>query len=175
MAVSLELRAVERRALQIPPGRDQRGSIRFCGRLWFRGGVWIRVGGGRLPGIGVGGGFGVDAEIPDVEVHAFFSRHSFLAGHVLLAHHFDEGIFSGRETFGGSEFQPASADAGDGGFDQMLFLADFAGDLALHVADDALAVFDFGADDAKTVKGHDGLLRLLGTLCRCCGGILRWG
>jgi len=82
---------------------------------------------------------------------------------VGLAERFDEGIFAGREIIHGSEFEPASADAGDGGFDNVLFLADFAGDLALDVADDAFAVFDFGADDVEAVEGHGGLLGLLRT------------
>src|ERR1035437_5302491 len=134
----------------------------------------FRFRGGGPPGIGVGGGFGVDTKIPDVEVHAFFARCSF------LAHHFDEDIFSGRQTVGRGEFKPASADAGDGGFDQVLLLDDFAGDLALHVAQDAFAAFYLGAYDAETVQGHDRLLqvlrllRFLGTW-RGAGGTFRGG
>ena len=116
----------------------------------------------RFPGVGVGGGFGVDAEIPDVEVHAFAAESALFAGH------FDEGIFSGRQIFRGSEFEPASADAGDGGFDDVLFLADLAGDLALDVSHNALAAFDFGANDAEAIERNDRLLRLLRLL-----GLLR--
>ena len=54
----------------------------------------------RFPRIGVGGGFGVDAEVPDVEVHAF------------LGHHFYDGVFARLQWFGGGEFEPASGDAG---------------------------------------------------------------
>src|SRR6266700_2654001 len=43
----------------------------------------------------------------------------------------------------------------------MLFLTDFAGDLALDAADDPFAAFDFGADDAEAVEGNRGLLWLL--------------
>ena len=46
----------------------------------------------------------------------------------------------------------------------MLLLADFARYLALDVAEDALAAFDFGADDAETVEWDDGLFGLLGLL-----------
>jgi diguanylate cyclase (GGDEF)-like protein len=35
-----------------------------------------------LPRVHIGGGFGIDAEIPDIEVHSFFS------------HHFYDGVFS---------------------------------------------------------------------------------
>ena len=41
--------------------------------LWFRGLSWrFRFG---LPGVGIVGGFGIDAEIPDVEIHSFLSFH----------------------------------------------------------------------------------------------------
>ena len=104
------------------------------------------------------GGLGVDAKIPDVEIHSLFAC-------MPSCHHFHQRIFARREIFGGSEFQPASADAGDRGFDEVLLLADFAGDLALHVAQDALVAFDLGADDAKAVEGDEGLLGC----CGCCG------
>ncbi len=63
---------------------------------------------------------------------------------------------------------------------KLLFLADLAGDGALYVADNALAAFDLGADNAETVEGHDGLLgllRLLRSGLRLSGGvrILRCG
>src|ERR1700686_866607 len=125
--------------------------------LRVRGGSRFRIRGGGPPGICVGWGFGVDAEIPDIEVHAFFAS--------FLGHHFDEDIFSGRETLGRSEFQPASADAGYGGFYQMLLRADFAGDLAFHIAQDPLTIFDLCADDTKTVRGDAGLLRTWWGVC----------
>ena len=84
----------------------------------------------------------------------------------FLRHHFNYDIFSGCKTFLRSEFQPAAADTGGGALDQVLFLADFAGHLALHVAENALAIFNLGADDAKTVEGGNRLLRLLGLLGR---------
>ena len=81
---------------------------------------------------------------------------------VFLSGHFDHGVFAGGEWFGGGEFEPISADAGDGGFDEVLFLADFAGELlAFDAADDALVFFYFGVDDAETVEGKAGLLGLL--------------
>ena len=48
------------------------------------------------PGGGVGWSFGVNAEIPDVEVHAGF------------AEHFDDRVFAGVEVLGGDDFDPAS-------------------------------------------------------------------
>src|SRR5271169_5151776 len=93
-------------------------SVLFGGLMRLGVGRGFDFGSGGLPGVGVGGGFGVVAEIPDVEVHAFF------------AHGFDEGVFAGGQIFGGSEFEPASADAGGGGFHEVLLLADLAGDLA---------------------------------------------
>ena len=59
----------------------------------------------------------------------------------------------------------------------MLFLADLAGDLALDAADDALAAFNIGADDAEAVEGNDGLLRLLRLLGaeRGCAVSVGWG
>src|ERR1700691_2883440 len=67
-----------------------------------------------LPRVSVGGGLRGDAEIPDVEIHSFFSQHTFLADD------FYQCIFSGRERLGGGEFQPASDDVRDGGFDDVL-------------------------------------------------------
>ncbi len=52
----------------------------------------------------------------------------------------------------------------------MLFLTDFAGDLALDAADDPFAAFDFGAYDAEAVEGNRGLLWLL-RLLRLLGSL----
>src|SRR5579863_7094548 len=110
-----------------------RGARRYTGRRHFEIGllgVWLWGLGWRflfgLPGVGIVRGFGIDAEIPDIEIHSF------------RAFHFDQGIFAWCEGFGGSEFEPSAGDTGDGGFDEVLLLADFASDLALDVADDAL-------------------------------------
>ena len=59
----------------------------------------------------------------------------------------------------------------DGGFRDVLVRADFAGDGAFDVADDAFAAFDLGANDAEAIKGNDRLLWLLGLL-RASRGLL---
>jgi hypothetical protein len=56
----------------------------------------------------------------------------------------------------------------------MLLLADFARDLPLDVAHDALAAFDISADDAKAVERGRGRLSFLGSWCGS-GGIFRDG
>ena len=98
-----------------------------------------------------------------------------LAGVSFHGRHFHESIFSRGEAFDGSEFQPTSADASGGGFDQLLLLADLAGDLALHISHDPSATFDLDTDDAEAVKGNTCLLWLLRFLraLRSGGGLPR--
>jgi hypothetical protein len=112
-----------------------------------RGGLSGRLIG--FQGIGVGRRFGVDPEVPEIKIHPFLFRH------------FDKGIFAGREIFRGREFQPAAADAVNGGLYEVLLLADLARGRTFHIADDALIAFHIDAHDAKTVEGHARLLRLL--------------
>ena len=61
----------------------------------------------------------------------------------------------------------------DRGLDEVLFLADFAGDLALDVADDALAAFDLGADDAKAIEGNASAAAAVAAAAGSCVGIVR--
>src|ERR1700746_375069 len=105
----------------------------------------------RFPGIGVGGGFGGDAEIVGVEVHSFFF------------HHFDDGVFPRREAFGGSQFQPTSRELRGGGLHEVLLLSYFAADLAFEIPENALVALDFNAED--TIAIGDGRLRLWRALC----------
>lgn len=111
------------------------------------------------PRIRIGGGVGVHAEGPDVEVHAFRSLR------------FDNGVFTGRKVRRGSQLEPSGADAVDGSLHGVLFLTGLAGGGALDIADNALAVFYFQVNDAEAVKGDDGLLGLLRLLGAGAGSV----
>ena len=108
--------------------------------------IWLHI---WFPRVRVRGGVGVYGEGPEVKVHAF--------GALGL----DYGVFAGGEVFGGSEFEPAGADAVDGGFHGVLFWAGFSVGGAFDIADDALAAFCLQVDDVKAIKRNDGLLGLL--------------
>ena len=103
----------------------------------------------RGPGVRICRGRGIDAEGPEVEVHA------------LRSLHFDDGVFAGGEVFGGSQLEPASGDAVDGGLDGSLFGSGFAAGGAFEIADNAFAAFHFQMNDDETIEGNDGLLGLL--------------
>ena len=94
-----------------------------------------------LPRIGIGGRFGIYAEIPDVEIHSFFSQY------------FDDRVLTRLKTLGRSEFEPSSCERRGGGFDEMLLLRGFASDLPLHVSQNAFTHFYFGAHNAVAIGG----------------------
>ncbi len=75
--------------------------------------------------------------------------------------HFDDGVFAGGEIFGGSQLEPASLDAVDGGLDGIFLRAGFSVGGAFEIADNAFAAFYFQMNDDETIEGNDGLLRLL--------------